>query len=252
MNAVMELQDISFSWSGEEKLHYATESLHHVTFSVREGSFTGMIGPNGAGKTTLLRIALGRLQPHPHGWVKIFGKSLDEFKEWWRIGYVPQTAIAFDKIFPATVEEVVGMGRCGRLGLLGRLGPADRRAIRSALTATNMIGVAKKRIGALSTGEQQRVMIARALASEPELLILDEPIVGVDIAARREFYAMLKRLNDRGLTILLASHDIDEIARLTDELIYINDRTVQYLGPTRRFFASRKMAAVAREFHHRR
>lgn len=200
--------------------------LENLSFSVQKGEYLGIIGPNGGGKTTLIKIILGLLHPTT-GVVQLFGKDRHDFKEKYRIGYVPQRVTQTDKNFPATVYEVVRSGRIARLGLFKRFGTKDSDAVERAM---QLSGIAKYRdtlIGNLSGGERQRVFIARALAGEPDVLILDEPTVGVDIGAQKTFYEFLASLNrDHHLTIIFISHDVDVISQETKTVLCLNHNLV--------------------------
>ena len=211
----IELNDVSFSYGD-------TSVLEKLSFVVRKGDYLGVIGPNGGGKTTLIRIILGLLHP-TSGRIALFGKDHHDFKEKYRIGYVPQRVSQLDKNFPATVFEVVQSGRIPRLGLFQRFSKEDRRVVERAI---DLAGIAKYRdtlIGNLSGGERQRVFIARALASEPDVLILDEPTVGVDIGAQKKFYEFLASLNrDQHLTIIFVSHDVDAVAGEIKTVLCLN------------------------------
>jgi len=227
-------------------VEYGTERvLDAVSLRIARGDFLGIIGPNGSGKTTLLRVLLGLLHPRS-GQVRLFGTDIRAFREWHRIGYVPQKAVAFEAKFPASVLEVVLSGRCGRVGL-GR--PFDARDRQAALVALDTVGMASARdqlIGHLSAGQQQRVFIARALASAPDLLVLDEPTVGVDLDAQEQFYSLLRRLNrDRGTTLILVSHDIGVVAAEVTQLACLN-RTLVFHGPPEDAIRSGALAQMYR------
>ncbi len=185
---IVELQNISFSYDGNE-------ILHNVSLNVHLGDYLGIVGPNGGGKTTLLKIMLGLLSNYT-GTVKLFGQDIKEFKDWPKIGYVPQKATNFDVNFPATVEEVVAMGRYGKRGLFKFPTRNDKEIINSVIEEVGMSQFKDNLIGNLSGGQQQRVFIARALVSQPEIIILDEPTVGVDQATQKKFDSLLKKLND--------------------------------------------------------
>ncbi len=222
---VVELRDLSFGYGGDP-------TLIEVNLTVQRGEFLGLIGPNGSGKSTLLQLVLGLLKPTA-GAVRLFGVAAERFTERWRIGYVPQRLATYDAQFPATVEEVVGMGRFARLGLGRRLGAADRAAVAQALEWVGMTAYRGRRIGQLSIGQQQRVFIARALASEAELLILDEPTAAVDAATQEEFYQLLERLNrEAGLTIILVEHDLAMVAAHVDTVALLNRRIIFRGTPT--------------------
>lgn len=205
--------------------------LDEVSLRINRGDFLGIIGPNGSGKTTLLRVLLGLVRPSC-GHVRLFGADVREFREWYRIGYVPQKATAFDARFPASVLEVAISGRSGRVGVGRRFGPEDVAAAERALETVGMLEVRDRPIGRLSTGQQQRVFIARALSSRPEVLVLDEPTVGVDVDAQEQFYSLLRRLNrDFGTTLVLVSHDISVVAGEVTQLACLNRRLVFHGSP---------------------
>src|SRR2546426_11099240 len=169
---VVDLEQVSFAYEGERV-------LDEVSLRIGRGDFLGIIGPNGSGKTTLLKVLLGLLRP-ASGRVKVFGTDVQLFREWARIGYVPQKATAFDARFPASVLEGGLSGRSGVAGIGRRFGERDRSAAEEALKTVDMLELKARPIGRLSAGQQQRVFIARALASRPEVLLLDAPTVGVD------------------------------------------------------------------------
>lgn len=216
------------------KLHfaYANESvLQDITLNIHQGDYLGIVGPNGGGKTTLLRLILGLLTPQS-GTIKLFGTPLAQFKDWKSIGYVPQHATNIDLSFPITVEEVVRMGRLSHKKIFQSMGKEDDQAVDKALREVDMTPYRKRQLSDLSGGQQQRVFIARALATEPKILFLDEPTVGVDTATQTEFYTLLKHLNTAlGITLVLVSHDIDVVAKETTEIACINRELVYEADP---------------------
>ncbi len=219
---IIELEGIGFTYNTQVV-------LRDISFAVHRGDYLGIVGPNGGGKTTLLKIMLGLLRPQT-GQVKLFGMPSDKLTGRQRIGYVPQQAAHVDRQFPVTVQEVVAMGRYARVGLLRRLKSVDRLVIDQALADVGLYDYRHQLIGRLSGGQQQRAFIARALAAKPEVLILDEPTVGVDVQAQNQFYELLRRLNrEHDLTLVLVSHDLDVVARETTEIACIN-QTVTYHG----------------------
>jgi zinc transport system ATP-binding protein len=223
MRPYVEIEDVGFRY-GEVTV------LEGINLTVEPGDFLGIIGPNGSGKTTLLRIMLGVLEPD-RGRVRLFGHPPAAFRQWGRVGYVPQKA-TLDPALPVTVTEVVATGLVPTLGLLGRVGSAQRQRIRDVLGHVGMAAQAGDRIGALSVGQQQRVLIARALVSNPELLILDEPTGGVDPEAQTSFYALLQHLNrERDVTLILVSHDIGVVAKEVTRLACLNRRLVFHGRP---------------------
>ncbi len=218
MDAI-ELKDIRVRLKG-------TVVLEDITLNVPEGDFTALIGQNGAGKTTLIKVILGLLRPQ-QGEAFLFGKPVAAFQAWERVGYIPQHAIRVDSRFPASVREVVSLGRVVPRGLLRFLSPRDHTAIDRALDTVDMGSKARVRIGDLSGGELQRVLIARALATEPDLLILDEPVAGVDPGTQEGLYGFLRGLNDEGgLTILLSTHDLGAVMEMARTVACINRRLV--------------------------
>jgi len=223
MRPFVELEDVDFTY-GEVRV------LERINLTVEPGDFLGIIGPNGSGKTTLLRVMLGLIEPE-RGHVRLFGHAPATFQQWGRLGYVPQKA-TLDPGLPATVQEVVATGLVPTLGLFGRVGPAQRARIAEVLGQVGMAAHTSARIGTLSTGQQQRVLIARALVSNPELLILDEPTGGVDPEAQTSFYALLQHLNrERDVTLVLVSHDIGVVAKEVTKLACLNRRLIFHGRP---------------------
>jgi zinc transport system ATP-binding protein len=223
MRPFVELEEVDFAYG-------PVLVLERIDLTVEAGDFLGIIGPNGSGKTTLLRIMLG-LQPPLRGTVRLFGRPPDSFGQWGRLGYVPQK-VTLDPSLPVTVHEVVATGLLPSLGVFGRLGAAERNRITEVLGQVGMEAHTGARIGALSTGQQQRVLIARALVSNPELLILDEPTGGVDPEAQTSFYALLRHLNrERDVTLVLVSHDIGVVTKEVTKLACLNRRLVFHGRP---------------------
>lgn len=196
--------------------------LENISLQINKGEYTALIGPNGGGKTTLIRLLLG-LQKADSGEIRLFGVVQKHFQKWDKIGYVPQRAAHVDLNFPATVLEVVMMGRTAKRGLFGREREEDVLAVEEAMQKMDVTHLQARLIGTLSGGQRQRVMIARALASKPEVLILDEPNTGVDIVSQQRFYALLRELNSKEkLTILFITHDIGVIADDIGRLLTVN------------------------------
>nr|WP_321267199.1 metal ABC transporter ATP-binding protein [uncultured Sulfurimonas sp.] len=202
------------------------EILSNVSLEIFAHEYIGIIGPNGGGKTTLIRILLG-LEKQTKGEVKIFGKRIKNFKEWHKIGYVPQRATQVDVNFPATVEDVVKMGRVSQRKLFSKESEEDRKLVAEAMQKMNVYHLKEKMVGTLSGGQRQRVMCARALASKPEILILDEPNTGVDVASQKRFYDLLGYLNkEEKITIVFITHDIGVIADDIARLFTINQKAI--------------------------
>ncbi len=211
VSPIFEMKNLSFQADGQK-------ILDDISLTILPGDYCAIIGPNGGGKTTLIRLLLGLEKP-TKGEIKLFGQSLNRFKRWYKIGYVPQRASQLDQNFPATVLEVVKMGRTAKKGLFSRTTQEDRDAIEEAMKKMDVMHLQEKLVGELSGGQRQRVMIARALASKPEVLILDEPNTGVDVVSQQRFYKLLRELNrEAKMTIVFITHDIgvivDDIGRL--------------------------------------
>ncbi len=223
-NKYIEVENVNFRYNR----HLV---LENINFHVKMGEYLGIIGPNGGGKTTLIKILLGLLKPDS-GTVKIFGQDVREFKQRALVGYVPQRILQDISSFPATVEEIVESGRTARIGLLRWFGRKDKVAVEKAMETADISKFRSHLIGELSGGERQRVFIARALAGEPKVLILDEPSVGVDIAAQEQFYMFIEKLRkNHGLTIIFVSHDIDVIAHEVKCLLCLNKYLVYHGSP---------------------
>jgi zinc transport system ATP-binding protein len=202
--------------------------LHGVTLDVRAGEVIAILGPNGSGKSTLVKSILGLL-PLTTGDVRLFGTPLPRFDDWNRVGYVPQRATAASGV-PATVREVVASGRLSQRRLLRPLGRADRAAIQDALDVVGMADRATDGVAQLSGGQQQRVLIARALASEPDLFVLDEPTAGVDLPSQEALVETLRPLVGRGATIVLVAHELGVMHSLIDRAVVIRDGHKVYDG----------------------
>lgn len=205
-----EVQNVYFSYNGEEV-------LRNVDLSIAHGDFLAVIGPNGGGKTTLLKLMLGLLKP-TRGKVRVFGTDFQGTTL--GLGYVPQdTSTNHD--FPIRVIDVVLMGRLGHPGAYRRYSKADHAAVRQALETMGMWELRDRRIGALSGGQRQRVYIARALASEPDALLLDEPTASIDAEGQRNVYEILKTLNDR-MTVVVVSHDLSILLSYARSVAHVN------------------------------
>lgn len=205
--------------------------LENVSFSVPKGSYTALIGANGAGKSTLLKLLLGELTP-TSGSLSLLGQPIRSFRDWPRIGYVPQGTQAGYADFPASVSEVVSAGLYKKIGLFRFANASHRKEIARALSLVGMDGFEKRPIGDLSGGQRQRVLLARALAGQPSLLILDEPMTGVDAQNAAAFRELLHRLNrETGITVLLVTHDIRAVAHDVTGVLRLEDGTVDALTP---------------------
>ena len=222
--APLELRHLCYSVNNQK-------ILNDVSMTVHRGEYCAIIGPNGGGKTTLIRILLGLIKADK-GDIKLFGLPLKAFKAWHKIGYVPQRVTQIDTAFPATVEEVVQMGRTAKRDRFTWHAKADRIAVEEAMEKMDVTALRHQLIGALSGGQRQRVMIARALASQPEILILDEPNTGVDIAMQQRFYELLRELNrNERMSILFITHDVGVIADDIGRLFTVNRKLITCNNP---------------------
>ena len=214
---IFDVKNLSFKVRG-------MDILQNISFEIFGGEYIAIIGPNGGGKTTLIRMLLGLEKP-TDGEVLIYGKKLKEFKEWHKIGFVPQRASLIDENFPATVEDIVKMGRVAKRGIFSSFSKHDAQVVHDAMVKMNIVDLKSKMVGTLSGGQRQRTMIARALASSPEILILDEPNTGVDMVSQRRFYKLLSELNkNEKITIVFITHDVGVIADDIGRLFTINQK----------------------------
>lgn len=183
--------------------------LHNLNLQIDSGDFVAVIGANGAGKSTLLRLIAHILRP-TEGYITMYGRPLNEFKDWGKVGYVPQNPGRQQRTFPISVREVVSLGRLDGRSLFQRFNATDEAAVDDIMQRFALTDLAKRKIGDLSGGQQQRVFLARAMVNDPELLLLDEPATGVDPDAKVELYRMLGDLNRLdGKTIIMVSHDLE-------------------------------------------
>jgi zinc transport system ATP-binding protein len=202
--------------------------LHGVDLEVPGGQTVALLGANGSGKSTLVKTTVG-LNPLDGGQISLFGTPLPEFKAWQRVGYVPQRTTAAAGV-PATVGEVVASGLLGPRSWVRRRTKGDQGAVREALATVGMLDRIGDPVAALSGGQQQRVLIARALARRPDLLIMDEPMAGVDLVSQQAFADTLADLSAHGTTILLVLHELGPLAPLIDRTVVLRAGTVQYDG----------------------
>jgi zinc transport system ATP-binding protein len=214
MDTVVDIKDVSFAYNGEA-------ALERVNLSISEREFVCVVGPNGGGKSTLLKLILGLLKPRT-GTVSVFGQPPERVRD--RVGYVSQQMLA-DMAFPINVMDVVLMGRLGRGPHLGPFGAADRRAAHRALEEVDIDALHGRPFSDLSGGQRQRALIARALASEPEMLLLDEPTAGLDAAVERQFYELLATMNAR-MTLVVVSHDLWFVSHFVNRVVCVR-REVQ-------------------------
>ncbi len=215
---VVEIQHL---WAG-----YDNEIvLEDINLRAEANDFIGLIGPNGGGKTTLLKVILGLIKPYK-GTIRVAGKTPKKGRQ--QIGYVPQFAV-FDSAFPITVWDVVKMGRLSPGHLLKKLSQKDEDIIAERLKWVNMLSKKDRALKDLSGGQRQRVYIARALATEPTLLLLDEPTASVDIEVRAQIYELLHQINQHGVTIIMISHDMNVVSKYVKTIGCLN-RNLHYHG----------------------
>lgn len=210
--------------------------LWDVDLDIPEGKLVGIIGPNGAGKSTLIKGVMN-LVPKASGWVKIYGQSYEAMRR--HIGYVPQRE-SVDWDFPISAIEVVMMGRYGHIGWIRRLRREDRRIAEEALAKVGMEEFAKRQISQLSGGQQQRVFLARALAQDARIYLMDEPFAGVDAATERAIIDILVELRRQDKTILVVHHDLQTVTNYFDWVIMLNMRVVAS-GPTSEIFTDENL-----------
>ena len=214
MQLALRLDDVSFAYG------HAPPVLRHVELVVERGEFVAIAGPNGGGKTTLVRLVVGLEEPASGRVERLVRK----------VGYLPQRAQAGIDA-PLTVRELVTSGRASLARLVGPLTAADRNAVREAIDRVGLTPQADRRVSVLSGGQQQRAFIAKALAAEPELLVLDEPTTGVDVEAQEAIASLLQRLrDDLGMTILYVSHEFGAVEHVVQRLVLVRERIV-FDGP---------------------
>lgn len=229
MKPIIQIKNLSFS--------YREKVLENINLEVNKQDFLGLIGPNGSGKTTLIRLILG-LNKTKKGNIKLFGEDINKFKNWEKIGYVPQKATNIDQTFPATVKEIISTGTTKKI---------TTKKIQKALRIVNMQDYTNRKIGQLSGGQQQRVFIARALINEPKILILDEPTTGIDQKNKDTFYELLHKLNKKGITIILISHDTGTITKYVNKVACLN-KTLYFHG-THEDFCTHETSQTPKKYH---
>ncbi|MGD2206914.1 MAG: metal ABC transporter ATP-binding protein [Anaerolineae bacterium] len=215
MRPILEVYDLTVTYNG-------AQALHGVSFSVQPGERVAIVGPNGAGKSTLFKAMVGLIHPKT-GSVETDGAE---------IGYVTQRS-AVDWSFPVTVHDVVMMGRIGKMGWLRWQRPRDRDIVQKCLAEVGMLDYASRQIGELSGGQQQRVFIARALAQEATILLMDEPFSGVDAPSQEGVLMILERLHRQSVTVLVSTHDLNLAVERFDRLALLNKELVAYGSPRR-------------------
>ncbi|WP_261129495.1 metal ABC transporter ATP-binding protein [Bacillus sp. Marseille-Q3570] len=236
-SSIVSIKNVTFNYQ-ERKV------LENINLDVPEGSFLALLGPNGSGKSTLIKMILGLL-PLQQGSIFLFGQNVKKFKKWPKIGYVSQKANSFNSGFPATVFEVVSMGLFGKVGMFKFLKKHHKKRVHEAIEIVGLQDYTDQNIGELSGGQQQRAFIARALVSDPQLLILDEPTVGVDATSVESFYELLRELNQqKGITLILVTHDIGPVTNLVTHVACLN-KQLHFHGDTHEYedFDNRQLSS---------
>ncbi len=210
-NTAIEVHDLTVSYNKKP-------ALWNIDFDIPEGNIVGIIGPNGAGKSTLLKAIMGLL-PLGSGFVKIFDQTLNKVRQ--RVSYVPQRG-SVDWDFPASVLDVVEMGRYNKGNIFKRVSKSDREKAKHALEQVQMLPFEKRQIAQLSGGQQQRVFLARALAQEADLYLMDEPFAGVDAATEESILEILNTIKEKGKTIVVVHHDLQTVKNYFDWVILLN------------------------------
>jgi zinc transport system ATP-binding protein len=212
---VLEVSNLSISRSN-------SLVIENASFTIRRGDYVGIVGPNGGGKTSLL-LALLNITPRTNGTIRFFGQDIESFSHWEKVAYVPQHAINFDSQFPLTTRELVSLGRVNRSNLGRTLKRTDLESVDDALEFMGISDIANRRIGQLSGGQKQRLFVAKALVRKPEIILLDEPTVGVDAKTQEKFYKKLSDLNiKKGITIMLVTHDLTAVFCRMSKVMCIN------------------------------
>lgn len=228
---VIDVKNLSFKYGG-------INVLEDISLSVQKGDYIAIAGPNGAGKTTLIKAVLGLEKAS--GEIEIFKEKLRNFKSWNRVGYLPQKVSFSSPLFPAKVKEVVSLGLLSLKKHPKKINFSDKARIEEALKTLGVSELRDTLINNLSGGQQQRVFLARALVSSPDILILDEPGTGLDVESRENFFNLLKKLNEKGITIMLITHDASDIGKYASKLLFL-DKKIIFYGPFSDFCKSQKM-----------
>jgi zinc transport system ATP-binding protein len=233
--SIIEVSNLNYAYNNEPV-------LENINFTVEKGDYLGIIGPNGGGKTTLVKLILGILHANV-GQIRLFDTPIGKFNNWQRLGYVPQRISQELNNFPISVAEVVASGLNQNHDWQRILRDPDSPAINRALKIAGIMDLKKRRLNELSGGQRQRVYIARALVSQPEILILDEPTVGVDVGSQDKFYRFLANLNRKGLTIVFVSHDVEVIGKQVKMVLCVN-RTLVCHGTPKEFIKPEFLAKL--------
>lgn len=235
MTALIDVKNISVRYG-------VTEALRDISCEIEKGDFVGLVGPNGGGKTTLAKAILGLL-PVASGKISLFQQEIDSFRDFQKIGYLPQKHTSINPLFPAYAEEVILLGLLSAKKWPKKINKNDWQKVDALLESLGIANLKGKLISELSGGQQQKVLLARALASNPEILILDEPSTALDPSSREQFFTHLKELNNQtNTTIILITHDTGYIGKYANKLLYI-DRKLIFFGKIANFCPSGEIAS---------
>jgi len=223
MSEIIKIRGLNFGYDKEV-------ILKDVNLDIRNGDFIVLVGPNGSGKSTFLKLLTKQIS-FQQGEIKLFGQNINEFSDWTKLGYISQEVKEFNDSFPATVKEVIGANLYKEFGRFKLLNLRLDQKINRALELVDMLEHKERQIGNLSGGQQQRIFIARALVSEPKVIFLDEPLVGVDIENQNKFYKLLNRLNQElELTILIISHNIEAVIQYANRVFHFAKQKITPLS----------------------
>lgn len=239
---ILSVENLFFSYG-------AAEAVSGVSFKVNKGDFIALVGPNGAGKSTLIKVILG-LEKKYSGKIKLLDQDLNKFSQWGKIGYLPQRVNVFNPLFPATVAEVVGLGLLAGKKYPKEFNRSDKEKISEVLSSLDIVDLKDRPIAELSGGQQQRVFLARALVSNPELLIMDEPSTALDPEMRDNFFKLIKKINqEKGATIIIVTHDTAQVGEYAGKLLYL-DKSLIFFGEFSDFCHSPEMEKYFGHFSH--
>jgi len=213
---IISVKNLKFSYREEQV-------LSDINFDVSKGDFVSIIGSNGAGKSTLIKLLLGELSP-TEGEIKLLGQNIKNFNQWTKIGYISQSGLSYQRFFPASAEEVVRANLYSQIGLFRFAKEEHNQKTKKSLEMVGMQGYSKSLIGSMSGGQRQKVLLARALVSNPEVMILDEPTTGVDEKSSYSFYELLSELNKNNrMTIIMITHDIKRTYNFVTKTMLLDD-----------------------------
>ena len=239
---VIKVESVYFSYDG-------SLILEDINLSIQRADFLAIIGPNGSGKTTLLKIMVGLLKPQA-GQVFLFGQRIEEFEDWYKAAYIQQNATHLESKFPITVEEVITSSLYASRQMKDKPTGWRKERVEQVLRLVGLAGYQKRLMTTLSGGQQQRVLIARALATEPEIMLLDEPTTGVDHQTQENFYDLLGKLNhDYELTIAVVTHDYGLVNKHINQVACLNRKLI-YHGRHEEFCQSAAFKELLADGHH--